>query len=92
MENTDKKNKKGFSRRKFLAISGSGLTGVLALLYFGRQHIRRKISDIASEMEIGADVSDLDPKLWFELKLGTLIYICTHAEQNEFYFPICQKP
>lgn len=73
MENTDKKNKKGFSRRKFLAISGSGLTGVLALLYFGRQPIRRKISDIASEMEIGADVSDLDPKLWFELNADNTI-------------------
>lgn len=73
MENTDKKNKKRFSRRKFLAISGSGLTGVLALLYFGRQPIRRKISDIASEMEIGADVSDLDPKLWFELNADNTI-------------------
>jgi len=67
MENIDKQTKKKFSRRKFLAVSSSGLAGTLALLYFGRSSIRRKISDFTSEMEIAADVSDLDPKLWFEL-------------------------
>ncbi|WP_435357890.1 molybdopterin cofactor-binding domain-containing protein [Emticicia sp. SJ17W-69] len=73
MENTDKKNKKRFSRRNFLAITGSGLAGALALLYFGRGPIRRKISDFTSEMEIAADVSDLDPKLWFELNADNTI-------------------
>lgn len=73
MKNRDKQTKKGFSRRKFLAISGSGLAGTLALLYFGRGPVRRKISDLTSEMEIGADVSDLDPKLWFELNSDNTI-------------------
>ncbi|HLO45984.1 MAG TPA: molybdopterin cofactor-binding domain-containing protein [Leadbetterella sp.] len=73
MENTDKINKKRFSRRNFLAISGSGLAGALALLYFGRVPIRRKISDFTSEMEIAADVSNLDPKLWFELNADNTI-------------------
>ncbi len=73
MDSTDKKTKKGFSRRKFLAISGSGLAGTLSLLYFGRGPIRRKISDLTSEMEIAADVSDLDPKLWFELNADNTI-------------------
>ncbi len=73
METSNKNPKKSFSRRKFLAISGSGLAGTLALLYFGRGPIRRKISDFTSEMEIAADVSNLDPKLWFELNADNTI-------------------
>ncbi len=72
MENTNYK-KKGFSRRKFFAIAGTGLAGTLALLYFGRGPIRRKISEITNGMEIPADVSDLDPNLWFELNADNTI-------------------
>lgn len=73
MKNADKKPKKGFSRRKFLAISGSGIAGTLALLYFGRGAIRRKISDFTSEMDIPMDVSNFDPKLWLEVNADNTI-------------------
>lgn len=67
MESKDKKPKKSFSRRKFLARTGTGLAGTIALLYFGRSIIRRELANFVSEMDMPLGISDFDPHLWFEI-------------------------
>ena len=59
--------KKTFSRRKFFTRAGIGLAGTMALLYFGRSPIRRKISGVAKEMDLPSGVLDFDTDLWFEV-------------------------
>lgn len=67
MEKSNSNSKKGFSRRKFLARTGTGLVGTLALLYFGRSLIRREISGFVAEMEFPTDIDNFDTNMWFEV-------------------------
>lgn len=73
MESKDKKPKKSFSRRKFLARTGTGLAGTIALLYFGRSIIRRELAGFVSEMDMPLGISDFDPHLWFEINADNTI-------------------
>ncbi len=67
-ENKDNNQpKKKFSRRKFFTRAGIGLAGTMALLYFGRSPIRRKISGFTSEMDLPSGILDFDTDLWFEI-------------------------
>jgi isoquinoline 1-oxidoreductase subunit beta len=61
------KPKKTFSRRKFFTRAGIGLAGTAALLYFGRSPIRRKVSDIATDLDLPSGVLNFDADLWFEI-------------------------
>jgi isoquinoline 1-oxidoreductase subunit beta len=65
MKEDTQNTKKGFSRRKFLARSGIGLAGTMALLYFGRSPIRRTMAGI--EIDLPSGVTDFDTDLWFEI-------------------------
>ena len=59
--------KKTFSRRKFFTRAGVGLAGTMALLYFGRSPIRRKISGVAKELDLPSGILNFDTDLWFEV-------------------------
>jgi isoquinoline 1-oxidoreductase subunit beta len=65
--------KKTFSRRKFFTRAGIGLAGTAALLYFGRSPIRRKISGVASDMDLPSGVLNFDTDLWFEVNADNTI-------------------
>lgn len=70
-ENTQPKKK--FSRRKFLTRAGIGLAGTMALLYFGRSPIRRKISGVAAEMDLPSGIMNFDANMWFEVNQDNTI-------------------
>ena len=59
--------KKGLSRRKFLKGAGIGVSGTMALLYFGRSFIRRELSGFVAEMDMPSGISEFDHHLWFEV-------------------------
>jgi isoquinoline 1-oxidoreductase subunit beta len=67
------KPKKTFSRRKFFTRAGIGLAGTAALLYFGRSPIRRKVSDIATDLDLPSGVLNFDADLWFEINTDNTI-------------------
>jgi isoquinoline 1-oxidoreductase subunit beta len=67
------KPKKTFSRRKFFTRAGIGLAGTAALLYFGRSPIRRKVSDIATDLDLPSGVLNFDTDMWFEINADNTI-------------------
>lgn len=73
MGKNNEKEKKQFSRRKFLTRAGSGLAGTIALVYFGRSFIRRGISGFIAEMDMPSGISNFDQHLWFEINADNTI-------------------
>ncbi len=73
MTDDNKGKKKKFSRRKFLTRTGIGLAGVMALLYFGRSPIRRKISGVTAEMDLPSGITNFDADMWFEVNQDNTI-------------------
>jgi isoquinoline 1-oxidoreductase subunit beta len=74
MENKDNNQpKKKFSRRKFFTRAGIGLAGTMALLYFGRSPIRRKISGFAKEFDLPSGIMNFDTDMWFEVHADNTI-------------------
>lgn len=65
--------KKTFSRRKFFTRAGVGLAGTMALLYFGRSPIRRKISGVAVDLDLPSGILNFDTDLWFEVNSDNTI-------------------
>ncbi|MDR7131843.1 isoquinoline 1-oxidoreductase beta subunit [Algoriphagus sp. 4150] len=73
MDRSNKGSKKGISRRKFLKGAGIGVSGTMALLYFGRSVIRRGLSGFVAEMDMPSGISDFGPHLWFEVNVDNTI-------------------
>ncbi|WP_420151054.1 molybdopterin cofactor-binding domain-containing protein [Spirosoma sp.] len=73
MDQPSSTQKKGVSRRKFLARSGAAIAGSVALLYFGRSKIRSVLSHVAADVKFDAGITDFDPTVWFEVNIDNTI-------------------
>jgi len=64
---SEEKQKKGWSRRKFLVRSSAGLGVVIGTGYFTRSIWRRYIAEFANTVEAPYQGTSNDPTIWFEL-------------------------
>lgn len=80
-----KKEKKGFSRRKFLVRAGIGVGLLVGTTYC--LPIRRKIAGIANTVEAPYQGSTDDPQIWFEIKPdNTILFHCPKVEMGQGTF------
>ncbi|MEM9719607.1 MAG: molybdopterin cofactor-binding domain-containing protein [Bacteroidota bacterium] len=66
MTNTEKKKKKGFSRRKFLVRSSVGLGVIVGAGYLSRNLVRRYLAGFANTAELPY-TNSVGPNVWFEI-------------------------
>jgi isoquinoline 1-oxidoreductase beta subunit len=64
---SQKKNKKKFSRRKFIIRSAVGTGVAIGAVYFTRPIWRRSIAEMANTVEMPYSGSTDEPRLWFEV-------------------------
>lgn len=64
---TEKKKKKGWSRRKFLVRSSVGLGVVVGTGYFTRSIWRRYMAEFSNSFELPYQGSSMSPSVWFEI-------------------------
>ena len=65
--NPTPKKKRKFSRRKFFKRGGIILGTTLIGVYFGRNIIRRKVAQIAGDMDLPLGIMNMEPDFWFEI-------------------------
>ncbi|MEM8907127.1 MAG: molybdopterin cofactor-binding domain-containing protein [Bacteroidota bacterium] len=87
MSKSEKKEKKGFSRRKFLVRSSIGLGVILGVGYFSRHSFRRVLADYINTAEIPYVGSTDNPNLWFEITADNQIRLhCPKVEMGQGTF------
>jgi len=64
---SEKKQKKGWSRRKFLVRSSAGLGLMIGTGYFTKSIWRRYLAEFANTIETPYQGTSSDPTIWFEL-------------------------
>ncbi|MFT5998365.1 MAG: isoquinoline 1-oxidoreductase beta subunit [Neolewinella sp.] len=82
-----KKEKKGFSRRKFLIRAAIGTGVMMGATYYSTPLLRRKIAGVVNTAESPYMGSTYDPTIWFEVTAdNTLIFHSPKVEMGQGTF------
>jgi len=82
-----KKEKKGFSRRKFLVRAAVGTGVMVGVSYCSAPFIKRKIAGVANTAEAPYQGSTDDPTIWFEVTAANEVILhCPKVEMGQGTF------